>query len=194
MHTRLLFTALLAPLFVGCASITGTTGQSVSVQTLSQDGAEVTGAKCDMSNSKGKWFVTSPGSVSITRSNDNLVVQCRKEPYEVGTGSIVSETKGAMFGNILFGGGIGALVDHNSGAAYEYPAFFKVIMGAAHGAVDAINEAVTPALASTAVTSPVMKDSNSSFEQLESLKRLLDKGVITRAEFDLKKAGVLKQM
>lgn len=192
MSIRLYIIALLAPAFVGCASITGTTGQSVSVQTMSQEGVEVTGAKCDMTNSKGKWFVTSPGSVNITRSNDNLVVQCRKEPYEVGTGSIVSETKGAMFGNIIFGGGIGAIVDHNTGAAYEYPAFFKIIMGAAHGAVAAISDAVAPGATTTGAS--IVKSDNSAFEQLESLKRLLDKGVISQAEFDAKKAVVLKQI
>jgi hypothetical protein len=34
-----------------------------------------------------------------------------------------------MFGNIIFGGGIGALVDHNSGAAYEYPSLIQILMG-----------------------------------------------------------------
>ena len=34
-----------------------------------------------------------------------------------------------MFGNIIFGGGIGAIIDHNNGSAYEYPAFFQVQMG-----------------------------------------------------------------
>ena len=34
-----------------------------------------------------------------------------------------------MFGNIILGGGIGAIIDHNNGSAYEYPAFIQVIMG-----------------------------------------------------------------
>ena len=34
-----------------------------------------------------------------------------------------------MFGNILLGGGIGAVVDHNNGSAYEYPSFIQVTMG-----------------------------------------------------------------
>ena len=42
---------------------------------------------------------------------------------------MVSGTKGSMFGNILFGGGIGAIIDHNNGSAYEYPTFFQVQMG-----------------------------------------------------------------
>ncbi len=34
-----------------------------------------------------------------------------------------------MWGNILFGGGIGAIVDHNKGTAYSYPDWVKVILG-----------------------------------------------------------------
>lgn len=114
----------------GCASITGTTHQSVSVQTRSQEGREVSGSACELTNNKGKWFVTSPGSVTVTRSNDDMQVICKKEGLEPGRASVVSETKGSMFGNIIFGGGIGAVIDHNSGAAYEYPALIQVLMGA----------------------------------------------------------------
>ena len=34
-----------------------------------------------------------------------------------------------MFGNILLGGGIGAIVDHNNGTAYDYPSPIKIFMG-----------------------------------------------------------------
>lgn len=114
---------------VGCSSITGTVNQSVSVQTIDTAGKEVTGGACELNNNKGKWFVTSPGSTTITRSNDNLLVMCKKEPLEIGRASVVSATKGSMFGNIIFGGGIGAIIDHNNGSAYEYPTFFQVQMG-----------------------------------------------------------------
>jgi hypothetical protein len=125
-----LFSILLFACFLtGCASITGTTNQSVSVQTRSQTGSEVTGANCEMSNNKGKWYVTTPGSVSIQRSNDDLQTVCRKDNLEPGHASVVSATKGSMFGNIIFGGGIGAIIDHNNGSAYEYPNFIQVVMG-----------------------------------------------------------------
>lgn len=113
----------------GCASITGTTNQSVSVQTVDGTGKEVSAAACEMSNNKGKWFVNTPGSVVITRSNDDPQVLCNKEGHDPGRAAVVSGTKGSMFGNILFGGGIGAVIDHNTGAAYEYPTFLRVIMG-----------------------------------------------------------------
>ena len=118
-----------AALATGCASITGTTIQAVSVQTVDTAGKEVVGGACELNNNKGKWFITTPGSTTINRSNDNLSVLCRKDNYDPGRASVVSATKGSMFGNIIFGGGIGAIVDHNNGAAYEYPAFFQVQMG-----------------------------------------------------------------
>lgn len=121
-------TALIA--MQGCASITGTTGQNVSVETRSGDGKSVVGAACELVNNKGKWFVTTPGSVGIRRSNDDMMVLCSKEGHEHGRASVVSETKGSMFGNIIFGGGIGAIIDHNQGSAYEYPTLIQVIMGA----------------------------------------------------------------
>lgn len=113
----------------GCASITGTTLQNFSIQTVDKDAKEVKGAACELSNSKGKWFLSTPGSTTINRSNDNLTVVCQKDGTEPGRASVVSATKGSMFGNIIFGGGIGAIVDHNNGSAYEYPAFVQVMMG-----------------------------------------------------------------
>jgi len=130
MTKNVFFSILVASgLTSGCSSITGTTNQSVSVQTREQSGGEVTGAACELTNKQGKWFVTTPGSVVIHRSNDDMLVLCNKTDYEPGRAAVVSETKGSMFGNILFGGGIGAIVDHSNGSAYEYPTLIEILMG-----------------------------------------------------------------
>jgi hypothetical protein len=34
-----------------------------------------------------------------------------------------------MFGNIIFGGGIGAIIDHSKGTGYDYPDNLPVKMG-----------------------------------------------------------------
>ena len=34
-----------------------------------------------------------------------------------------------MFGNIIFGGGIGAIIDHNKGTAYTYPQWIRLVVG-----------------------------------------------------------------
>jgi hypothetical protein len=43
--------------------------------------------------------------------------------------SVKSSTKAMAFGNILFGGVIGAGVDVATGAAYDYPTLITVVMG-----------------------------------------------------------------
>ena len=63
------------------------------------------------------------------RSGQNLLVNCAKEGEVSGVATVISRANGGMFGNILFGGGIGAIIDHNKGTAYSYPDWIRVIMG-----------------------------------------------------------------
>ena len=121
----------------GCATISGSgSTQSVSVQTFAADGNEVEGVKCDMTNDEGTWFVLTPGSTIVHRSNKDLQVICKKTGMDVGTANVVSRTKGNMWGNILLGGGVGAIIDHNNGTAYEYPGLFKIFMGQSNQHID----------------------------------------------------------
>ena len=130
MKSVKLFSLLLALNFlVGCASITSDSTSSVSVQTRTADGKEVTGAKCEMANKRGKYFVTTPGTIMLQGSNDDLMITCRADGHDNGMAQVVSETKGNMFANIILGGGIGAFVDHSNGSAYRYPSFIEVTMG-----------------------------------------------------------------
>lgn len=115
-------------LLPGCASITGTTNQPVSVETRAQ-GKLVAGANCKLNNDKGAWFITSPGSTIVHRSAEDLAVRCEKEGMQPGVANAKSSTKGMAFGNILFGGIIGAAVDTSTGAAFDYPAMLTVEMG-----------------------------------------------------------------
>lgn len=39
----------------------------------------------------------------------------------------ISRANGGMLGNIILGGGIGALIDHNRGNAYNYPTWVELI-------------------------------------------------------------------
>ncbi len=129
--------AIVALAASGCSTISGSgTSQSVSVQTFAAGGQDVESAKCEMTNDEGTWFVVTPGSSVVHRSNKDLQIICKKPGIDVGTASVVSRTKGNMFGNILFGGGIGAVIDHNNGSAYEYPALVKIFMGRTNQKID----------------------------------------------------------
>jgi hypothetical protein len=113
---------------IGCASIVNGQNQSLSVETRS-DAGPLSGINCKLSNNKGTWFITTPGSTIVQRSFEDMSVRCDKDGMEPGFATVKSGTKPMAFGNILFGGVIGAGVDISTGAAYDYPALITVQMG-----------------------------------------------------------------
>lgn len=115
-------------LCTGCASIVNGTNQPLSVETHIK-GTQVSSANCKLANDKGTWFVTSPGSVTVHRSMEDLNIKCEKNDVQPGVASVKSSTKGMAFGNILFGGVIGAGVDIANGSAFDYPSLIQVEMG-----------------------------------------------------------------
>ena len=121
-------TLAMAVLTTGCASIVNGQNQSLSVKTNGAD-AEVVGARCTLVSNKGTWYLTTPGSVTVQRSYQDLNVTCKKDGLEDGYAAVKSGTKAMAFGNIIFGGFIGAAVDTSTGAAYDYPDLITVVMG-----------------------------------------------------------------
>lgn len=116
-------------LVTGCASVTVDANQQVRIDTYAKDEQLVSEVKCVAKNERGEWMMIAPGTVSVHRSGDNLTVKCDKDGFKSGYATAISRANGGMFGNILLGGGIGAIVDHNKGTAYSYPSFVKVVMG-----------------------------------------------------------------
>lgn len=101
----------------GCASIVNGTSQVLSVIT-----PPVKDANCELTNSKGSFYVAhTPGTISVHRAYGDMHVKCTKPGYEDAMIIVKSTTKKMAFGNILFGGVIGAGVDMANGAAYNYP-------------------------------------------------------------------------
>ena len=123
-----LFAIFLALSLSGCASIVSGDNQTVSITAL-YEGKSVTGAMCTANNDEGTWYVTTPGSIILSRSGEALVVVCEKEGYDAGIVTVESSTKPMAFGNILFGGIIGAAVDAGTGAAFDYPQSITILMG-----------------------------------------------------------------
>lgn len=113
----------------GCASITSDKMQSVAVTTQTMDGKLVEKAKCSLKNDKGSWQVTTPGTVDVHRSAEDLVVECKKDGAPDGIARGISRAAGGMWGNIVLGGGIGAMIDHSNGTGYNYPNDLPVKMG-----------------------------------------------------------------
>jgi len=179
-------------LISGCASITGTTGQSVSVQSKNMSGAEVNGAVCELTNNKGTWFITTPGSAPIHRSNDDLQVLCKKQGEENGRVAVVSATKGSMFGNIILGGGIGAIVDHNNGSAYEYPTLIQVVMGSFSKIEPPKSETQNNTNLMNGASPSVGSASLTKEKKLKELKQIYDQGLITEVIFVERQRKILE--
>lgn len=126
----------------GCASIVSGQNQVVSVET-----PLCPGAKCRLQNKAGVfWVPMTPGTISINREYDDLIVTCSKDGYPDTTLNVGSSTKGMAFGNILVGGIIGAGVDMATGAAYDYPAVITVPLDCRDAtAREAVGNTNTPA-------------------------------------------------
>lgn len=120
--------AFASSALTGCASIVNGSNQVVSVEAIHK-GLQVTGATCQLVNPKGTFYVTTPGTVTVQRAYDDMNIKCEKDGMQPGMVAAKSSTKGMAFGNILFGGVIGAAVDAGSGAAYDYPTLIRVVMG-----------------------------------------------------------------
>jgi hypothetical protein len=113
-------------LLFGCSTIVSSNNQSVTVKALHEN-KEVAGATCTLRNGHGEWTTVTPQSVSIRKAWSDLDVTCRKD-QATGSKTIKSSAEGSTFGNIIIGGGIGALVDAGTGAGYSYPNAFTIDM------------------------------------------------------------------
>lgn len=191
--------------------------QPVSVQTI-QDNIEVAGAGCTLTNDNGRWFVTSPGSVTIQKSTADLAVECSKANAGIGHETAVSKANGSAWGNILLGGPIGYAMDRTSGAGFDYPSIITVTLrkaGEAAGVAPPIesqkNQAsqqndsqtsktittaqVEPSVASANTTSATPTSVNTSVSQkLRELQSLRKNGLITEDEFQSKKQQLLDKL
>ncbi len=111
---------------VGCASITSTKLQPIAVSAAC-DGDEAPGAVCTLTNDKGSWFVKTPGTVTINKSYGDVSVDCKLDDSR-GAATYQSKNEGAVWGNIIAGGGIGYIVDANTGAGFSYPPSMAINM------------------------------------------------------------------
>ena len=128
MKNKIYFVALLASFTtVGCSTITQSETQPLSL-TASFQGKAVD-PECRLKNDKGSWDAKAPANVTIRKSGEDLEVTCKKEGMPDGLLKAISRAAGSMFGNIIFGGGIGALIDHSKGTGYDYPDQLPVKMG-----------------------------------------------------------------
>lgn len=117
---------LYIPGLGGCASMTGSKNQPVSVETFDGKGNPVE-ARCIATNDKGQWHVRTPGSLVFIKSTQDLAISCKSEDHAEDS-VFQSKSNGGVWGNILAGGLVGYVVDSSTGAGFDYPPSMHVSM------------------------------------------------------------------
>jgi hypothetical protein len=56
-------------------------------------------------------------------------ITCKHPTNPDASARAISRANGGMFGNIVLGGAIGAIIDHNKGTAYTYPTWVQLVFG-----------------------------------------------------------------
>lgn len=110
----------------GCATLIESNQQEVLVQTI-QDHRMLPGVGCVLANDAGRWFVKAPGRVTIQKSSTPLLVDCKKADAGWGSESFAPAFGSVQWANIATGG-LGFIVDHNSGAGFDYPATLTIVL------------------------------------------------------------------
>lgn len=129
MLFRLSAALVASVLATGCASIVNDTTHPMRVEAKSADGQLVSGLDCQISNDYGAISVKSGSTTPVRRSSKDMDIVCKFPGSADASGRAISRANAGLAGNILFGGGIGAIIDHNKGTAYTYPSWVQLIQG-----------------------------------------------------------------
>ena len=101
----------------------------MKVETKTTSGDLLVGADCKLTNDYGVFQVKSGDTVQVRRSSKDLDILCKDPANPDAVAKAISRANGGMFGNIILGGGIGAIIDHNKGTAYTYPIWVQLEFG-----------------------------------------------------------------
>jgi hypothetical protein len=113
----------------GCASIVNETTHPMKLETAKADGEMVANAECKIVNDYGTFTAKSGETTQVRRSSKDLDITCQHPDNPNAVARAISRANAGMAGNIIFGGGIGAIIDHNKGTAYTYPTWIRMVFG-----------------------------------------------------------------
>jgi len=111
----------LALFQAGCATVTRDMNQPVGLTAPNCTQPVL----CTFANKKGTWTAQAPGMVSVRRSDDPLRVSCTSGGRQWHD-QVLGQRGGRAWGNAILGGGIGAIVDANTDAHWDYPASIAI--------------------------------------------------------------------
>lgn len=126
---RTVLATAFAVAMTGCASIVNETTHPMKLETRTEDGTMVGQADCTITNDYGSVTAKSGSTVNVRRSSKDLDITCKHPANPDALAHAISRANAGLAGNIIFGGGIGAIIDHNEGTAYTYPTWIQMAFG-----------------------------------------------------------------
>jgi hypothetical protein len=122
IQSAVIFALVLA--LPGCATVTTDDHQSIVVT------SDPLGATCRVREGGAIVAVVNatPATILVGKSRHDIGIDCTRPGYYPGAAVLEPHFQGWTFGNILYGGSLGLLVDASSGAMNEYPHWVKVLM------------------------------------------------------------------
>ena len=121
MFKKTLLLSVVALSISACGTILSGTSQNISVNSI-QGGQEISGAACVIDNGIQKYYVNTPGTISVDKYKKDIAVQCEKDGIksEIAQGS--SDFNAITLLGVLLDFGIFSIpTDFISGGAWEYP-------------------------------------------------------------------------
>ena len=114
---RLAVSAVALLSLTNCATIIEGPSQALTVNTV----PPAANCRLDRDGKEIGTIAETPGiTVVKPRTANDILVTCQKIGYQTTTLTNKSDTSGWVFGNILFGGAIGVVVDLITGSIYKY--------------------------------------------------------------------------
>ena len=108
----------------GCASVLNDDKQVVSVRAMCK--GQSVPATCVAENSRGRWAFQAPRDIVVPKDMYALRVTCKSVLVDQHTVHAPASVQGAMAGNVVLGGLIGAAFDVGSGRGLSYPSSVDV--------------------------------------------------------------------
>ena len=116
---RLALAVGLICLLSGCASLVNDDSQEVSVRLMC--GPKTLMATCHLQNDKGRWTLSTPGTIRVVNDTSSLEITCRGQYVPSFTVSAMPMPSLALLGNLFLGGVVGAAVDIYNNTGMKYP-------------------------------------------------------------------------
>lgn len=112
-----------ASMLSACASIVSDNDSTTYFQT-----DPVEKARCELHGQDFTRVINTPDSINLPSDAAPITVACSAPGYRTTTKELDTELDGWIFGNLIFGGIVGGVVDIARGAGQKYPPQITVIL------------------------------------------------------------------